>query len=209
MVSTLRRMWVRLPTLLRGAVVAIVILVLDSCRRDCFLIANLDVTPAVPWFLAATVAWLWCFWSYLEGRWLASGQSKRAPRTCAGRRCHSGLVLVPRCRWVRDDSVLAELSHGSHRGSSFRGARAADHLGPYPTWTVAAFFRTSRWLPVWLKRLHSGVHAVNHRASPRSGRGNTSVAVLFYLAHMSHAYATRPSSRFPRVQLCFMACSCF
>lgn len=187
------RIWARVPTLLRGAVVAIVILVLGQLPPGLFLIANLEVTPAVPWFLAATVAWLWCFWSYLNGRWWPAVTGKARAENLRGSplslRVWSWSLVAGGFGMI---SVLSgALLTGLIANLPREALEPPFDLGPYPGWTVAAFFLNIAlvagvveetafrgYMLSIVERRHGWVVAIG------------SVAILFYVVHLSHAYAT-------------------
>src|SRR4029077_14884567 len=66
-VSIAVRIWNRLPVVLRAIVLAELIADIGGLMPDVFLVANLKLTPSIPWLLPATALWLWIFWRYLNG----------------------------------------------------------------------------------------------------------------------------------------------
>ena len=61
------RLWNRLPVLLRAIVLAELIADIGGLMPDLFMVANLKLSPAIPWLLPATALWLWILWRYLNG----------------------------------------------------------------------------------------------------------------------------------------------
>lgn len=193
MTSTLPRTWVQLPALLRGSVAAIGILILGQLPPGLFLVANLELTPGVPWFLAATIVWLWCLWSYLDGRWWPANTAGARSENLRGSSLSLGVWS-----WSLVAGGLGMISVLS--GALLTGLRVdlpPEATGPlidlnsYPTITVAAVFLNIAlvagvveesafrgYMLSIVERRHGWIAAI------------ASVAILFYLAHVSHAYAT-------------------
>ena len=63
----LLRAWRRLPAIIRGIIVGELVVTIGVTPPELFLVANLRVSPAVPWMLAATALWLWFYWRFLDG----------------------------------------------------------------------------------------------------------------------------------------------
>jgi membrane protease YdiL (CAAX protease family) len=191
--NVLRSLWSKTPVALRAAIVAFAILMIGQIPQGIFLWIGLRTTPAVPWFLFATAAWLWVFWSYLGGRgWPASTAATRAlnlrgrrlsPSLWAwsliaggfGMACVLGIALLT--------GMVAALPDAAYE--------APFDLSPYPVWTVAAFFLNIAltagvveeaafrgYMLSMIERRHGWVVAI------------FATALLFYATHLSHAYAT-------------------
>jgi membrane protease YdiL (CAAX protease family) len=189
----LRSIWVRLPALLRAAIVAFVILSVGQLPPGVFLAVGLKATPAVPWFLATTVVWLWLFWAYLNGRWWPAATARVRKENLRGGPLPSrvwlwsllagGLGMVSVLSGALLTALVADLPPEAYE--------APFDLSPYPPWTVLAFFLNVAlvagvveeaafrgYMLSIVKRRHGWVVAI------------VSVAVLFYLVHLSHVYAT-------------------
>jgi membrane protease YdiL (CAAX protease family) len=186
-------LWRRLPALLRGAVVALAILLVGQLPPGIFLTVGLRFTPTTPWFLAATALWLLAFWQYLGGRGWPAG-------TGAGRRRDlRGGALSPRM-WL-----WSLLAGGLGVVSAFCGALltglVADlpaaafevpfDLSPYPWWTTLAFFLNIALVAGVVEEAAFRGYMLSI-VERRHGwvLGVASAAVLFYLVHLGHAYAT-------------------
>jgi membrane protease YdiL (CAAX protease family) len=60
------QLWRRLPVVVRAVLVGCLVNEVGQLGAV-FIFANLKVFPRIPWMLAATAAWLWSFWRYLNG----------------------------------------------------------------------------------------------------------------------------------------------
>lgn len=63
----LRRLWNRLPVIVRAIIVGELVVSIGGLPPPLAIIANLRTTPRVPWMIVATALWLWLFWWYLHG----------------------------------------------------------------------------------------------------------------------------------------------
>jgi membrane protease YdiL (CAAX protease family) len=186
-------LWRRLPALLRGALVAVAILLVGQLPPGVFLVLGLRFTPTIPWFLAGTAIWLVAFWMYLGGRgWPAGTRASR-------RRDLRGAPLAPAIwRWSLLAGGLGVVSAfcvalltGLVADLPAAAFEAPFDLSPYPWWTTLAFFLNIAlvagvveeaafrgYMLSVVERRHGWVAAI------------ASVAALFYLVHLGHAYAT-------------------
>jgi membrane protease YdiL (CAAX protease family) len=70
--------WNRLPAIIRGIVVAELVVTIGTIPPSIAVLLNLRTSPSIPWMLLATAAWLWFFWWYLSGHgWPRSTQEAR------------------------------------------------------------------------------------------------------------------------------------
>ena len=179
--------------MLRGIVLAMLILGIGQIPPGVFLYAGLKYTPAVPWFLLATLVWLGLFWSYLNGRgW--------PPSTAQSRRELLRGQLPSRDIWWRGlfagalgmVSVLSmAMLTGFVAPLPAKAYEAPFDLRSYPTWTVVAFFANIAVTAGVVEEAAFRGYMLSI-VQRRHGwwRAILAVAVLFYLAHLSHAYAT-------------------
>ncbi len=65
--SMVARLWNRLPAIIRGILVAEVVVSIGGIPPSVAVILNLRTSPSVPWMLIVTAGWLWFFWWYLSG----------------------------------------------------------------------------------------------------------------------------------------------
>src|SRR5438094_8807629 len=63
----LSHFWNRLPAIVRGILVAELVVSLGTIPPSVAVILNLRTSPSIPWMLVVTFAWLSIFWSYVSG----------------------------------------------------------------------------------------------------------------------------------------------
>jgi membrane protease YdiL (CAAX protease family) len=61
------RLWNRLPAIVRGILVAEVVVSIGAIPPSLAVILNMRTSPAFPWMVLVTAGWLWLFWWYLSG----------------------------------------------------------------------------------------------------------------------------------------------
>jgi membrane protease YdiL (CAAX protease family) len=72
------RFWDRLPAILRGILVAELVVTIGTVPPSVAVILNIRTSPSIPWMLVVTAAWLSFFWWYVTGRgWPRSTQEAR------------------------------------------------------------------------------------------------------------------------------------
>jgi membrane protease YdiL (CAAX protease family) len=72
------RFWDRLPAILRGILVAELVVTIGTIPPSIAVILNLRSSPAIPWMLVVTTGWLLFFWWYVSGHgWPRSTQEAR------------------------------------------------------------------------------------------------------------------------------------
>jgi len=191
--SKIAVVWNRVPALVRGALVALLILGAGQLPPAIFLILGLRLTPTVPWFVVGTLTWLALFWMYLDGRWWPAATAERRRRNLRGR--------VPSfnvCLWtlVAGGLGMASVLSGALLTGLVADLPAAAHeapfdLSPYPRWTALAFLLNIALVAGVVEEAAFR----GYMLSIVEGRhgwviGIASVAVLFYVVHRGHAYAT-------------------
>jgi membrane protease YdiL (CAAX protease family) len=78
MSSMWSRFWGRLPAILRGILVAELVVTIGTIPPSIAVILNLRSSPAIPWMLVVTTGWLLFFWWYVSGHgWPRSTQEAR------------------------------------------------------------------------------------------------------------------------------------
>jgi membrane protease YdiL (CAAX protease family) len=74
----LSHFWNRLPAIVRGILVAELVVTVGTIPPSVAVILNLRTSPSIPWMLVVTVAWLSFFWWYVSGHgWPRSTQEGR------------------------------------------------------------------------------------------------------------------------------------
>jgi membrane protease YdiL (CAAX protease family) len=192
-VSIAIRLWNRLPVVLRAIVLAELVADIGGLLPDLFMVANLKLSPSIPWLLPATALWLWIFWRYLNGEgWPRSTAESR--RRDLRARPLSGIVWF----WSLLAGGLAMVSIVS---LSFLTTRLANlprdafklpiDLSHYPIWTTASvLFAISAVAGVVEEAAFRG-----YLVSQVQRRHGWIVAVLisgvmFFVSHLGHAYVT-------------------
>ncbi len=186
-------LWRRLPAIIRALVVGFVILQLGGSVPGALLVANLKLSPSIPWFLPATGIWLWLFWRYVNGwGWPQStaeirGLNIRARplpvRVWFWSLFAGGLGMV---------STMGIIFVASHFGNlPDRAFQPPFEVSAYPPWTVASIFIAIAGTAGVVEEAAFRGHMLS-MIQRRHGWviGIAVVAVMFYAAHLSHAYAT-------------------
>ena len=191
--SFARRLWARLPAVVRGIVLGELVGTIGGLPPALALFANLRWTPSVPWVLPATAAWLWVCW-----RWLAGAGP---PRATSARRCELMRSEPVGNRWPAAIAagafgLLACLALGALTATLAETPASAFRLGVdfsrFPWWTiVASIVSISVTAGMVEEAAFRGymVTPIQHR------HGWTAAALvsggMFFLDHhWSHAYAT-------------------
>src|SRR5439155_14652138 len=74
----LSHFWNRLPAIVRGILVAELVVSLGTIPPSVAVILSLRTSPSIPWMLVVTFAWLSIFWWYVSGHgWPRSTQEAR------------------------------------------------------------------------------------------------------------------------------------
>ena len=188
-----RRFWNSLPVVVRAIVLAELIMEVGGLLPQIFLVANLKLSPRIPWLLPATALWLWLFWRYLDGAgW------PRATATSRRRDLRAGSLSVRVWLWALFAGGLGMVSVATF---AFVTARLANlprdafklsfDLTPYPIWTIAAILIA---ISITAGVLEEAAFR-GYLISLVERRHGWIVAILlsglmFYVAHLSHAYVT-------------------
>jgi membrane protease YdiL (CAAX protease family) len=74
----LNQFWNRLPAILRGILVAELVVTIGTIPPSIAVILNMRTSPSIPWMLVVTAGWLLFFWWYVTGHgWPRSTQEAR------------------------------------------------------------------------------------------------------------------------------------
>ena len=63
----LARFWNWLPAIVRGILVAELVVSIGTIPPSVAVILNVRTSPAIPWMVIVTAVWLWFFWWYVNG----------------------------------------------------------------------------------------------------------------------------------------------
>ncbi len=187
------RLWAAIPALGRATLVAFAILAVGQLPPGLFLLLALHLTPTLPWFLPATLVWLWLFWRWLGGR-------GPPVRTAAARRANLRAAPLDARAWG-----LALLAGGFSMACVLGIAlltglvavlpdaayRAPFDLSSFPAWTELAFFLQLALVAGVVEEAAFRGYMIS-MIEPRHGWlvAIVAAALFFYVVHLSHAYAT-------------------
>ncbi len=191
--SPILRSWGRLPAVVRGIVAGLVILQIGQIPPGVFLLFNLKFTPNIPWFLLTTAVWLWFFWQYLNGKgWPEATAQARSKNL----RAHP----IPGRIWLW--SLLAGgLGMAGVMCLAFLTARLANvpqaafnppfDISAYPLWTkISIFLSIAAVAGVVEEAAFRGYMLSSIQRRHGWMAGILIAGLMFYLAHIGHAYAT-------------------
>jgi len=192
--SRLVRLWRLLPVAVRAIVVGELVVSAGGLVPAALMIANLKLSPRVPWLLPATAAWLWLCWRWLNGWGWPHGTAEARRRDL---RAHPlpGRVW----RWAL---AAGGLGIAAVDGLAFLTPRLSEiprdafklpaSFAALPPWTAAATLLTVSAVAGVLEE--AGYRG--YMLSPVARRHGWPAAILivglmFFLDHhVSHAYAT-------------------
>jgi uncharacterized protein len=183
----IRSAWTRLPVLIRSVIVGFLVTAAASVPSGVLQLANVALTPRVPWSIPVIAIYLWFFWQYLGGRWSPRSTSDDRRQRLRARPLSSRVW-----RWALAAGGAALASYFALEILLLRLGLQADagdasELARFPWWTVLSGIL-----------LGSGVAAVAEEAGfrgymqvPIERRHGSVIAVLvssavFALAHMTH-----------------------
>jgi len=190
--SLLRRFWNWLPAVAKGIICGQSLLIIGQLPLA-LLFINLRLTPSIPWFLPITAFWLWAFWKYLTGNsWPASTSHIRSGYL-------RGQTLTPKLwLWslIAGGFGMISLMGLIFVTSEFGGLPSSALEPPfdvsiYPPWTVFSIFLTIAVVAGVVEEASFRgymLSIIQHRHGWVVGI--FVVAIMFWLSHLSHAYAT-------------------
>lgn len=177
-----------------GAVLlGIAVLIIGGSVSGALMFANLMLAPALPVFFPATVLWLWLFWRYVRGDgWPRSTSDRRrdwlrggmpSPRVWVWALIAGGLALASAMGIAFMTYRFATLPDAAYR--------APFDVASLPPWTlVSVFAALALSAAVVEEAAFRGymLSGIQRRFGWAVGIGL--VTIVFYVAHLSHAYAT-------------------
>jgi len=189
----LLRLWLRLPAIMRGIIVGMLILLIGQLPPGVFLLAGLKLSPSVPWFLPATAFWLWLFWQYLNGKGWPHSTAQQRRDDLRGRRL-TGRVWI----W---SMIAGGLGMISLMGLIFVTSRFANlpkaayeapfDVSTYPWWTVLCIFLNIAAVAGVIEEAAFRGYMLS-QIQRRHGWivGIVIIGLMFFASHLSHAYAS-------------------
>jgi len=187
------RLWQGLPIILRAIIVGMLILFVGQLPPGVFLLTSLKLSPSIPWFLPATLFWLWLFWQYLSGKGWPHSTAQQRLDDLRGRRL-TGRVWI----W---SMIAGGLGMISVMGLIFVTSRFANlpkvayeapfDVSTYPSWTVFCIFLNIAAVAGVVEEAAFRGYMLSH-IQRRHGWiiGIVITGVMFFVSHLSHAYAS-------------------
>lgn len=178
---------------LLAVLLGFVILMIGGSVSGALMFANLKLAPTLPLFFPATILWLWLFWRYVRGDgWPRSTSNRRrdmlrvrklSPRAWGWALVAGGLGLA---------SVMG-IAFMTYRFAALPDAayQAPFEVASFPSWTlVSVFAAVALTAAVVEEAAFRGYMLSGIQRQHGWAVGIGLVTILFYLAHLSHAYAT-------------------
>ncbi|MGQ0534240.1 MAG: lysostaphin resistance A-like protein [Caulobacteraceae bacterium] len=186
-------LWARLSHTARAMIAGFAVLIVGGGVSGALMLANLASTPQIPWFLPATCVWLWSLWCYLNGAWWPAATARSRRRAL---RAYS--LSFDQWVWAIIAGALAVTAVMGVAFYTYQHAtlpeaayRAEFPVADYPWWTIAAIFMA-------LALTAGVVEEAAFRGFMLSGIQQrhgwiiaiSLVTLVFYVSHLSHAYAS-------------------
>ena len=188
----LNLLWSKVPLILRAIVSGILILVVGQLPTG-LIFLNLQTTPNIPWFLPVTVIWLWLFWKYLNGwGWPASTAEIRRQNLRAHKICTKVWLWSLLSGGIGLMSVAGLIFVISHHAELPSGAYEPPFdITSFPPWTIFCFFLSIALTAGVVEEAAFRGYMLS-QIQKRYGWvwGIVITALVFYVVHLSHAYAT-------------------
>ena len=184
--------WSKVPIILRAILLGLLILIVGQLPTG-LIFFNLQTTASIPWFLPITLIWLWLLWRYLNGwGWPSSTAQIRSQNLGANK--------IPAKVWfwsilgggIGLMSVLGltfVISH--HFELPAEAYEAPFDVTLFPTWTIFSFFVSIAVTAGVVEEAAFRGYMLS-QLQKRYGWpwGILITAIVFYVVHLSHAYAT-------------------
>jgi Type II CAAX prenyl endopeptidase Rce1-like len=190
----LSHFWNRLPAILRGILVAELVVTFGTIPPSMAVILNFRTSPSIPWMLVVTAAWLSFFWWYVSGHgWPRSTQEARRRDLRAPSLFEARMDMGAHCRDTWDYRHDRDgFRDGASGASAAGGVRAPIDFSKYRALTIICAIAC-------ISATAGVVEEAGFRGfliSPIQRRHGWTIAILisgimFFLDHhLSHAYAT-------------------
>jgi membrane protease YdiL (CAAX protease family) len=177
----------------RAILLGMLILMVGGSLSGALMYVNLKMAPTLPLFLPATAFWLWLFWRYVSGGgWPRSTSDRRrsllrvrtlSPRAWGWALVAGGLALA----------AVMGIAFVTYRFAALPDAayQAPFEVASFPPWTLVSIFAAiALSAAVVEEAAFRGYMLSGIQAALGWWVGIGLVTLLFYVAHLSHAYAT-------------------
>ena len=177
----------------RAVLLGMLILMVGGSLSGALMYVNLQMAPTLPLFLPATVLWLWLFWRYVRGDgWPRSTSEQRRNllrvRTLSQ---HAwGWALVAGGLAL---AAVMGIAFVTYRFAALPDAayESPFEVASFPPWTLVSIFAAlALTAAVVEETAFRGYMLSGIQAEYGWWIGIGLVTLLFYVAHLSHAYAT-------------------
>ena len=185
--------WRSFLAAVRAVLLGMLILMVGGSLSGALMYVNLKMAPTLPLFLPATVLWLWLFWRYVSGgAWPRSTSDRRrellrvralSPRAWGWALVAGGFALT----------AVMGIAFMTYRFSALTDAayQAPFEVVSFPPWTLVSIFAAlALSAAVVEEAAFRGYMLSGIQAGFGWWVGIGLVTLLFYVAHLSHAYAT-------------------
>ena len=95
--TRMANLWHRVPLLIRSVVAGFAVFFVFQTGSMAIYIANMTVSPNIPWALPVGLAYLWVVFQFFNGRWGTSGSSDARRQSMRARRLKAGARLPAFC----------------------------------------------------------------------------------------------------------------
>lgn len=191
--SPVRGGWGSFFAATRAVFLGFAILMIGGSASGALMFANLTLAPTLPLFLPATGLWLWLFWRYVSGDgW---------PRSTSDRRrnlLRAPMLSPPEWRWALVAGSLALAAVMGIAFMTYRFAALPDaayqapfEVASFPPWTLVSIFAAVALTAAVVEEAAFRGYMLSGIQRECGWVGGIGVVTfLFYVAHLSHAYAT-------------------
>ena len=190
--TRLIRVWNKLPVIVQAIMTGLLILFVGQLPTG-LIVINLQITPNIPWFLPIILLWLWIFWKYLNGwGWPTSRAQIRIKNLRASKlsaRVWFWSILAGGVALMSVLGLIFVISH--HVELSSEAYKAPFNITSFPTITIVSFFLTIVITAAVIEEAAFRGYMLS-KIQTRHGWlwGILITAIVFYIVHLSHAYAT-------------------
>lgn len=185
-------MWSKVPIILRAILSGLLILIIGQLPTG-LIFFNLQTTPSIPWFLPIMLIWLWLLWRYLNGwGWPAStaeirSQNLRAHKISA--KVWLWSLLGGGISLMSVLGLIFVISH--HFELPAKAYEAPFDITSFPTWTIFSFFLSIAITAGVVEEAAFRGYMLSQIQTRYGWQWGILIgAIVFYVVHLSHAYAT-------------------
>ena len=184
--------WSKVPVIIRGILLGLLILITGQLPTG-LIFFNLQFAPSIPMFFPIILIWLWVFWRYLKGwGWPASTAQIRSQNLRAHKISAKVWLWSLLGGGVGLMSVLGLTFVISHHFELPADAYEAPFdLTSFPAWTIFSFFTSIAITAGVVEEAAFRGYMLSQIQARYGWQWSILItAIVFYVVHLSHAYAT-------------------